>query len=141
MYFKSTLQVRDPSQSCRSHEFSPPSLHQEDEEANASFEDGEVVNSAHAYDGKIILLFEMDVTHGRAAFQCRRNGEVSHNCLHEPHPHAKSRLSCVSWRISVHAARANTIVHRYETAVKRKCSGTHGRHETNLSSELLANIS
>lgn len=89
-------------------------------EANASFEDGEAVNSAHAHDRKIILLFEMGVTHGCAAFQRRCNREVSPNCLHEPHPHTKSRLPCASWRISVHAARANTIVHRYETVVKKK---------------------
>lgn len=110
-------------------------------EANASFEDREVVYSAHAHDSKIILLFEMGVTHGGAAFQRRCNGEVAPNCQHEPHPHTKSQLLCASWRISVHAVRANTIVHRYETAVKRKSNGTRRRHETNVSLELLANIS
>lgn len=41
-------------------------------EHNANFEEKEeVVSYAHAYNGKIILLFEMAVTHNLTTFQCQ----------------------------------------------------------------------
>lgn len=43
----------------------------------------EVVNYARAYDGTIILLFEMGVTHDWTAFQSPYNGVVSPLNLHK----------------------------------------------------------
>lgn len=38
--------------------------------ADASSEEGEMVNYAHVYKGKIISLFETGVAHDLIAFQC-----------------------------------------------------------------------
>lgn len=51
----------------------------------------EVVNYAHVYDGKIILLFEMSVTQDSTASLCQWNREVSP--LHLLIPAFRARLS------------------------------------------------
>lgn len=39
-------------------------------DANSSFEKEEVVNYGHAFEGKIIFLSKIGITHDRLAFQC-----------------------------------------------------------------------
>lgn len=63
-------------------------------EANAGLAEEDVVNYARAYDGKIILLFELGVTHDHFNFQRRCYGKVSPLHQHDPHPCIKCFL-CV----------------------------------------------
>lgn len=61
--------------------------------ANASFEEEEVVNFAHAYESKAIFLLEMVVAHNRTAFHCRCCCEVLPPHPHKPHPRTRRRIS------------------------------------------------
>lgn len=69
------------------------SLYRGNTKANASFGE-QVGNYGQAYGRKIILLFEMSVTHDLAAF-C---GGVSSLCLLRLHPHTK-KLAVVCWPV------------------------------------------
>lgn len=69
------------------------SLYRGNMEANVSFEE-EVGNYGQVYGRKIILLFEMSVTHDLAAFR----GGVSSLCLLRLHPHTK-KLAVVRWPV------------------------------------------
>lgn len=67
------------------------SLYHGNMKATASFEEQDVVNYAHPYDEKIILLLEMGVTHDRTTFCCQCGCEVLSLHLHKPHAHKKSQ--------------------------------------------------
>lgn len=60
-------------------------------EANASLEEEEVVNYAHAYDRKVNLLFRMHITQNSVAFCCWCSGVVSTLHLQKLHPRTKSQ--------------------------------------------------
>lgn len=110
-------------------------LYQANTETNITFEE-QVVNFAQAYDGRIILLFEMGFTHDFNTCRCRCSRlkvsplhlqQTAHTWRPIPFPVEETDKTMPWPEISVCTVPINTIVHHF-SSVKNANARTKKNH-------------